>query len=238
MRIPNLLINPKKLTLYVALVLPAMVMSGCGGGGAASSLPTTPTTLVRVACVGDSITGGTGNDNAYPTTLSQLLGRNYDVENFGVGSATLLNMGNKPYQQQPAFKNAVGFKPNIVIVALGTNDREYTFDPQTRERFKADYKTLIAEFRKSNPSVKVYTCLSTPSLPLQGTLNTTLTTDILPLIRQVAQENNARVIDLNTPLIARTDLFLDGVHPNTEGAKLIASTIYGAIASGTVPQTP
>src|SRR4051812_40315304 len=49
---------------------------------------------VRVACVGDSITFGSGipdrEHNAYPAQLANLLGDRYEVRNFGVSGATLL----------------------------------------------------------------------------------------------------------------------------------------------------
>jgi hypothetical protein len=44
--------------------------------------------VVKVACVGDSITEGAGVDNpgvnAYPVVLGRLLGTNYQTRNFGV----------------------------------------------------------------------------------------------------------------------------------------------------------
>ncbi|MFV0269607.1 MAG: hypothetical protein ACK5HT_20995, partial [Draconibacterium sp.] len=50
--------------------------------------------LVKVACVGDSITFGARLNNpdqhSYPAQLQLLLGKKYQVENFGVGGSTLL----------------------------------------------------------------------------------------------------------------------------------------------------
>ena len=49
---------------------------------------------IKVACVGNSITYGTGlSDRAtqsYPVKLQKLLGERYEVENFGKPGATLL----------------------------------------------------------------------------------------------------------------------------------------------------
>lgn len=56
---------------------------------------------VKVACVGNSITYGTGiaerEKYAYPVQLQQLLGDAYEVGNFGRPGATLLNKGHRPY---------------------------------------------------------------------------------------------------------------------------------------------
>mgnify|MGYP000729126583 CR=1 FL=1 len=52
---------------------------------------------IKVACIGNSITFGTGTENpqteSYPAQLQQLLGHNYIVGNFGKPGATLLKRG-------------------------------------------------------------------------------------------------------------------------------------------------
>lgn len=53
---------------------------------------------VKVACVGDSLTEGHGSSNnsrySYPAQLQRLLGRGYEVKNFGIGSRTVCNTDN------------------------------------------------------------------------------------------------------------------------------------------------
>ena len=48
---------------------------------------------IRVACVGDSITFGSGirdrQTNSYPAQLGRLLGEKWEARNFGVSGATL-----------------------------------------------------------------------------------------------------------------------------------------------------
>ena len=52
---------------------------------------------IKVACVGNSITYGTGladrDTEAYPVRLQEMLGDGYIVGNFGKPGATLLNKG-------------------------------------------------------------------------------------------------------------------------------------------------
>jgi len=82
--------------------------------------------VIRIACVGDSITYGAGIKGrvtkSYPAQLQELLGATYNVGNFGVSGRTLLKKGDKPYWENKAYKNALDFKPDIVIIKLGTND--------------------------------------------------------------------------------------------------------------------
>ena len=58
---------------------------------------------IRVACVGNSITYGafiTDRDiNSYPAQLQVLLGKEYDVRNFGLSGCTVLDKGNMPYRK-------------------------------------------------------------------------------------------------------------------------------------------
>ena len=81
---------------------------------------------VRVACIGNSITDGHGIDMAtaygYPALLQKKLGSDYWVKNFGVSGRTMLNKGDFPYMNEVAWKDALAFKPDIVIIKLGTND--------------------------------------------------------------------------------------------------------------------
>ncbi|HEX6984910.1 MAG TPA: GDSL-type esterase/lipase family protein, partial [Planctomycetaceae bacterium] len=70
---------------------------------------------IRVACVGDSITFGSGVEererNSYPAVLGRLLGERYEVRNFGVSGATLQKRGDKPYWTLDAFKDVSAFNP-------------------------------------------------------------------------------------------------------------------------------
>ena len=184
-----------------------------------------PTNRIRVACVGDSITQGTN----YPNDLSSLLGANYSVRNFGVGGATISLESEKPYLYQPEFKEATSFLPDIVIVMLGTNDA--TLLPTGHiANFTSDYRQLIAEFQAltSKPDIMLVkpppifdngTGLSTPDFAEQ----------IIPKIEQVANETGQPLIDAYTPLVNHPEDFVDGVHPNNEGAKTIANAVFKAI---------
>lgn len=105
---------------------------------------------IRVACVGDSITAGfgAGQGNGYPEQLARMLGGKWHVRNFGVSGTTVMNQGDSPYQQTPAFTNALAFEPHVVVIKLGTNDtkpRNWKF----KDGFVAEYTNLIARFTQS-----------------------------------------------------------------------------------------
>ncbi|HVU06949.1 MAG TPA: GDSL-type esterase/lipase family protein [Verrucomicrobiae bacterium] len=201
---------------------------------------------LRVACVGDSITFGATitnrNRDSYPAQLGKFLGAGYDVRNFGHNGATLLHRGNLPYIKQKEHDNALAFTPDIVVILLGTNDSKHRGDGsldsgnapdvwQYKADFVPDYEALIAEFRKANPSVKIYVCLPTPCFPGRWGINDkTIHDEIIPLVQQIAKDTGANIIDLNTPFAGKPELISpDTVHPNAAGAKLMAKIIYTAI---------
>lgn len=66
---------------------------------------------IKVACVGNSITYGTGlSDRAtqsYPVKLQKLLGERYEVENFGKPGRYLLKQGHRPYTRQEEYRKAL-----------------------------------------------------------------------------------------------------------------------------------
>ena len=51
-----------------------------------------------------------------------VLGSNYSLGKFGVGGATIAVNSGKPYINESEFQDAKEFKPDIIIIMLGTND--------------------------------------------------------------------------------------------------------------------
>lgn len=194
------------------------------------------TAQIKVACIGNSVTYGYGltdrEQNCYPARLQALLGARYLVKNFGHSGATLLKKGHNPYYKTDEFAAAIGFKPDIAIIHLGLNDTDPRDWPDHRLDFAADYSWLIEQVRKANPAVKIYICRLTPIFsghPRFKSGTRDWYDQIQELIPQIATANNTGIIDLHTPLYDRPDLFADNVHPNDEGAAIIARTVYQAL---------
>lgn len=201
----------------------------------------------RVACIGDSITKGLGlkkDDKTYPEQLQELLGSNFNVQNFGFSGATLLSKGHKPYVETSEYKQALAFQPDIAIIALGVNDTDPRNWPNYGDEFEQDYSTLISNLRKSNPDVSIYICTLTPIFSgharfLSGTRDWYQA--ITQRIPAIAKNNQVKLIDINGQLKSRIDLFEDNVHPNVEGATIIAKqvgqTIQGIVQPLSIART-
>jgi len=183
---------------------------------------------VKLACVGDSITQGIGASGgmAWPDQLAKLLGEKWEVKNFGVSGTTLLNSGDNPYQKQGAFKNAKDFKPDVVVIMLGTNDTK----PQNwknKKRFIADYTDLVNQFAKLPSKPRVFIC-HPPYIASNdmGSINEPATKEEIPMVDKVAWSTRAGVIDIHGAMNGKDALIPDKVHPNNEGAAEIAKAVY------------
>ncbi|WGM89903.1 MAG: GDSL-type esterase/lipase family protein [Candidatus Bathyarchaeum tardum] len=183
---------------------------------------------IKVACVGDSLTQST----VYPLVLWINLGlETYDVQNFGVGSTTVILESETPYMDTPTFQEALDFQPDIVILLIGTNDAQPSLFP-FNTTFVSDYLELVSAFQGLSSNPEIWIVLPPP---LFGDKGGTISPEyfantIIPLIKQVANQTNLPTIDVYSALSDASEYFPDGLHPNVEGGTLIAEEIYKALA--------
>ena len=195
---------------------------------------------IRVACIGNSITDGSGIDMAetkgYPAQLQRILGEQYHVRNFGVGARTLLNKGDHPYMKELAWRDALAFNPNVVIIKLGTNDSK-TENWKYREEFATDYQMMIDSLKALPANPRIF--LACPIKAFQDRWTITdkvITEEVAPIIYKVAENNQLEVIDFHDTITDTAMMVSDGIHPNDKGAALMAKKAAEAILS--TPPTP
>lgn len=191
---------------------------------------------VRVACIGNSITYGMKLENrdveSYPAQLQQLLGTGYEVGNFGRNSATLQYHGYLPYVEQPEFQEALAFKPDILVVHLGINDTDPRVYPHYSDEFSQDYVSLLDSFRKVNPSVRIIMANLSPILSTHRRFKSGTRAwrdSIRNVIPHIADYYGAELIDFGEVLRDRENLIPDGLHPDKEGASLLAKAVFSEI---------
>jgi lysophospholipase L1-like esterase len=185
---------------------------------------------IKVACIGNSITYGSGIKNreaySYPAQLGQKLGRAWDVRNFGVSGATLLKNGDKPYWDQEAYQRSLDFAPDIVVIKLGTNDSK----PQNwkyKNEFYRDYRDLISRFEALPSKPKIFICTPVPAYDLRwGIRDEVIREEQMPIIKRLANDTGCVLIDLYGPLSDKEEMFPDKIHPDMHGAAAMARVIY------------
>jgi sialate O-acetylesterase len=191
---------------------------------------------IKVACVGNSITYGTGLSDrlvqSYPVQLQKMLGNRYEVGNFGKPGATLLNQGHRPYTRQEEYQKALDFAGDIVVIHLGINDTDPRNWPNYRDFFVKDYLNLIDTFRKANPGARIIIARMTPIADRHPRFQSGTRDwhgEIQTAIEAVARYAGVQLIDFYEPLYPYPFLLPDAVHPTAEGAAIMAKTVYSAI---------
>lgn len=186
--------------------------------------------VIRMACIGDSITQA----DAYVSALRTALGKQWEVTNFGVSGATMLKKGDNPYNRLGQYGQAMQKKPDVATIMLGTNDSK-PGNWAHKAEFEADYKAVIADLKKANPKVVIYCCVPPPAGGNKWGINgEVIKNEIQPMVRKLAKETNCYVIDLQEPLTGK-NCIPDGVHPNVDGHKLMAAAIYKALTGKPIP---
>ncbi len=177
----------------------------------------------RVACIGDSITELSG----YPNHAKYALGDSYIVGNFGACGTTVSLDSENPYVHSRAFIQAKEFKPDIAVVMLGTNDAKTDFEGSTRS-FIADYLVLLDALKSLTSKPKIWVVKPPHIFDETWLSGHAMCTKIIPAVEEVAKQANLPLINVYS-VVDKPQLFFDGVHPNDDGAKIIADVICQAI---------
>lgn len=188
---------------------------------------------IRVACIGNSITYGHGiqdrEHDTYPAQLQQLLGDEYDVRNFGVSGTTAQREGDFPWTTTAEYKAALEFLPQIAIFKLGTNDSK----PQNwvgTDRFIDNLQALAREFAALPSHPRIIIALPAKAYEVRWNIHDDIIAQQeIPAIRKMAKKNHWTLIDLYKATDGMPQLFPDGIHPNEQGAGVIAGKVSKAV---------
>lgn len=188
---------------------------------------------IRVACVGDSITYGcmvrNRRKNNYPAVLSRLLGKNYCVNNYAYTNRTAIKSGDYPLVKEKVYKQSLDFKPNIVLILLGSNDSKE--NNWNEDQFIADYGEMLDRYLSIESSPKVYLLIPPPVFEVRGKVlyrlrKSVIENEIIPAVKRIAESNGIDCIDLYKVFEGKKELFSDGIHPNAKGSRLLAQSVF------------
>jgi lysophospholipase L1-like esterase len=191
---------------------------------------------IKIACIGNSITYGSGLKNraaeSYPARLQTMLGQEqYEVLNFGVSGATMLKKGNKPYWNTPEYKQVINSNPDIVFIKLGTNDSKLINRSQM-QAFEQDYTDMVRVLKSlaTHPRIVLLLPVKAFSDEKFGISGTYLKDSINPVIQKIAYQEKLEILNLYSLFADKEALFPDQIHPNAEGAGYIASRLNEFLA--------
>jgi lysophospholipase L1-like esterase len=191
---------------------------------------------MKIACVGDSITYGSQIvnriRNSYPSVLQELLGTNFLVRNFGKSGTTALMKDNFSYISTFEFNQSLKFLPDLVIIKLGTNDSKPRHWDNFSSDFEKDFIEIINIYKNLSSHPKIYICLpiwadQKNRFLIRGDV---IRQEVIPKIKTIAQKTSTPILDFSFLFFQKSHLYVDGVHPNALGAKLLAKSIFEKIS--------
>jgi len=195
--------------------------------------PTLQEGVIRVACIGDSITEGVGiqgdRRDSYPEQLQELLGDEYQTLNYGLWGRSLQKDSFWPYTEEKFYKISMEARPDIVLIMLGTNDTIPGY--WNASNYEKELEEFARGYQDLDSAPVVYLMTPPPIFDeiKWGHNNTVIVNEVIPIIEKVAEKRGVQTIDVFSALTNHGDLFPDGVHPNAFGAKIIAETVYDVI---------
>lgn len=201
-----------------------------------TSVPDTPDGIIKVACVGDSLTFG-ANATPYPTVLQNLLGsERYEVKNFGAEGRTMTlglsdaTFKDRSYYDSQQYQESLAYQPDIVVLCLGTNDA-WRVDVKSKEGkngYVQGLLKLVDSYYYNAGVQQIYVCL--PPDCVKNNIGNLIEEHIISLIKSNANMLDYKVIDCFTPTKDRSDyLQSDQLHLNSQGYAAMAQAVFQAM---------
>lgn len=194
----------------------------------------------KIACIGNSTTYGYGISGwptkNYPYVLSELLGSEYHVANFGLSSHCVQDSADKPYRNTDVFTRSIAYDADIIILMMGANDAKPE-NWQGIDAFTQAYLALLDAYLQNGEQSQVWLCTPVFPHPLSdGTVSFGIRPDameeICTMIRELAAGAGYPLLDMYALTADHPEWFLDdGVHPNAAGAAAMAQYIAENIKS-------
>lgn len=214
--------------------------------------------LTKIVCVGDSITEGYGIEhpqNNYPSLLQSLLGSGFQVYNEGHSGACVTNallngypLG-VPYIREPEYQQALKDRGDLYVVMLGTNDAQDgmhdTEDIQNpyddliskEADFEGYFEEIIDGIRAAVPDAEIFFCKPAPVLNcIWRSHQEKYLLRLLPHYDSLAAKHpDWHLIDVHEAFVSLQTAELencyqpDQLHPNENGAEIIAMTVAKAL---------
>ena len=112
---------------------------------------------------------------------------------------------------------------------LGTNDSK-TINWR-HDGYEQAIRTMVMEIRNAQPDAKLFLLLPPAAFEDKigeiafGIRDEVIRDEILPILKNIAEEFSLKTIDLYALTGAHPEYFMDGVHPNKAGNEAIALEI-------------
>ena len=194
----------------------------------------------QITCVGDSLTHGHyWKNEAYPVYLKDDLGGSIvTISNCGKDGASFKKFGdyNPAYNTTEQYQTSLTGNPIVLSILLGTNDA--TNWENEKNDYVQDYTDLVNLYRTTFGEQLNIIIMTSPRCisPNQfGIPSDIICNEVVPLQRQLAEDLDCYLLDLNKEFEAYSDAQLfrenDGVHFTKEAAEITSKLLTEKIKS-------
>ncbi|MBO7614304.1 MAG: bacterial Ig-like domain-containing protein [Bacilli bacterium] len=196
----------------------------------------------QITCVGDSLTEGhSWPTESYPNYIDDNLGGHLvTVSNCGKNGASFKDFGryNPAYNATEQYQTSLTGSPIVLSILLGTNDA--TNWENEKNDYVKDYTDLVNTYRTTFGEDLNIIMMTSPRTKTPNQFNIpsdVICNEVVPLQRQLAQDLNCYLLDLNSEFEKYTDdqLFRpdnnDGVHLTKMAAEITANLLAEKIKS-------
>jgi GDSL-like lipase/acylhydrolase family protein len=204
----------------VPVVLLALSLNAC-----ATSRPMTP---IKVACVGEQTTHSAHreNDPEFPERLAALLGKGFQVMNFGLPKGRVLSdapaADAEAYAASEAFTQSKAYQPQAVVFGpWGVHDTYAGNWPEHRAEFAGDLAALVGAYTGLPSKPVVF--LVTP-LPYDARAEHAIA-ELLTPTRELAHALALPSIDLWSAFLGHPEWYKDPTHLTPEGQQQHAQVV-------------
>ncbi len=175
------------------------------------------TPVKTLVIIGDSLTEGYGvaKEKAYPALLEEKLkadGKAWKIINSGVSGSTAASALSR-------VKWAMKSKPDLVMIALGANDGLRGIKVETTKKNLDD---AMAELKKAGIPMII------GGMQMPANFGQAYTQSFKVMFSDLSKKYNATLVPFLLEGVAGDSKLnqADGIHPNEEGQKILADTVY------------
>ena len=179
-----------------------------------------------IVCFGDSLTAGFGLDSSqsYPSLLQRELDRRgykYRVENLGAS-------GDTTQDGLARVSDALTLKPAIVVIELGANDG---LRGQPVSGIERNLGQVIEAFQQGAAFQKAKVRVLLAGITLPPNYGLDYIHRFAAVYPQLAAKYKVRLLDFLLAGVAGNPRLMqqDGLHPNAEGTRIVAATVFKSL---------
>jgi hypothetical protein len=201
-----------------------MLLSAC-----ATSRPVTP---IKVACVGEQTTHSAHreNDPEFPERLAALLGKDFEVRNFGLPKGRILSdapaADAEAYVASDVFTQSKAYQPRAVVFGpWGVHDTYPGNWPEHKAEFEGDLRALVRAYTGLPSQPVVF--LVTP-LPYDARAEHSIA-ELLAPTQGLAHALALPSIDLWSAFLGHPEWYKDPTHLTPEGQHEHARVVAQAL---------